>query len=57
MDFDMLANQSTGIVPDHKGLMKALVKIRMDMDKDKKVIENLSEWVEALKNAFVTFLA
>ena len=53
MDFNMLANQSTGIVPDHKGLMKALVKIRMD--KDKKVIENLSEWVEALKNAFVTF--
>ena len=46
----MVANQSTGIVPDHKGLMKALVKIRMD--KDKKVIENLSpEWVEALKNA------
>ena len=49
----MVANQSVGPIRDHKGLSAALTKLRMD--KDKKKVQNLPEWKESLKNAFLTF--
>ena len=52
MVFNMVANQSTGPVRDHKGLSAALIKLRVE--KDKKRVSNLPEWKESLQNAFVT---